>query len=76
MLFANGAGMMFYFAYGSNMREAQMVERCPSARFVGIAALRSKHRKCGIAGAIEACGHLLWESFTNWRMLMLAVGPV
>lgn len=60
---------MFYFAYGSNMCEAQMFKRCPSARFVGIAALRdrelaftrrSKNRQCGVADAIEAPGHLLW----------------
>jgi gamma-glutamylcyclotransferase (GGCT)/AIG2-like uncharacterized protein YtfP len=61
--------MMLYFAYGSNMCEDQMVERCPSARFVGIATLRdyklaftrrSKTRRCGVADAIESPGQVLW----------------
>ena len=30
-----GAGRSSYFAYGSNMDPAGMVERCPGARFVG-----------------------------------------
>ncbi|OGL47495.1 MAG: hypothetical protein A2161_11915 [Candidatus Schekmanbacteria bacterium RBG_13_48_7] len=34
---------MYYFAYGSNLDEKQMVFRCPEARFVGIALLEN-HR--------------------------------
>jgi hypothetical protein len=61
--------MMLYFAYGSNMWETQMVKRCPSTRFVGIAVLRdyklaftreSPARGCGVADAVEAPGSVLW----------------
>jgi AIG2-like family len=60
---------MFYFAYGSNMDCAQMRERCPSARFVGVAKLpdhrlafsrKSRNRGCGVADAIETTGHDVW----------------
>jgi hypothetical protein len=60
---------VLYFAYGSNMNEAQMVERCPSARFAGVATLpdrqlaftrRSVNRGCGAADAVKAPGHKLW----------------
>lgn len=60
---------MLYFAYGSNMDWAQMRERCPSARFVGVAMLpdyhlcftrRSINRGCGVADAIRDDGRKLW----------------
>ena len=60
---------MLYFAYGSNMDESQMVERCPSARFVGVATLpdhrlaftrKSVKRGCGVADAVKAPEHKLW----------------
>ena len=60
---------MPYFAYGSNMNERQFVDRCPSARFVGIATLRdhrlqftrrSINRGCGVADAVAAQGHRMW----------------
>jgi Gamma-glutamyl cyclotransferase, AIG2-like len=60
---------MFYFAYGSNMNESQMVERCPSTRFVGVAAMqgrrlaftrRSVNRNCGVADAVKSPEHKLW----------------
>ncbi len=59
---------MFYFAFGSNMNESQMVERCPSTRFVGVATLpdrrlaftrRSVNRGCGVAGAVKSPEHKL-----------------
>ncbi len=60
---------MLYFAYGSNMDWAQMKERCPSATFVGVAALRdhrigftrkSIKRGCGVADALKHLGRDLW----------------
>ena len=60
---------MRYFAYGSNMDWTQMRERCPSARFVGIAKLpehslvfprKSIKRGCGVAGVTEAAGDDVW----------------
>jgi gamma-glutamylcyclotransferase (GGCT)/AIG2-like uncharacterized protein YtfP len=60
---------MFYFAYGSNMNWQQMHERCPSARFFGIAELqhhklaftrKSKNRGCGVADAVSGPGQKLW----------------
>jgi len=60
---------MLYFAYGSNMDWAQMGERCPSSRFVGIAVLpdhrlaftrKSVNRSCGVADAVRDTGRKLW----------------
>lgn len=61
--------MTLVFAYGSNMDDAQMNERCPSFEKVGIAELRgwrlhfprhSKKRGCGVA-SIEPCdGEVVW----------------
>jgi hypothetical protein len=60
---------MLYFAYGSNMDCAQMRERCPSARFVGIAVLpdhrlaftrESVTRQCGVADVVPETGHKVW----------------
>lgn len=60
---------MLYFAYGSNMDCAQMRERCPSASFVAVAELRdyklaftreSKHRRCGVADAVQMEGRSVW----------------
>lgn len=60
---------MLYFAYGSNMDWDQMRERCPSARFVGVAKLpghrlafsrRSRKRNCGVADAVEDQGSDVW----------------
>lgn len=58
----------FYFAYGSNMNEAQMLLRCPDAAAVGIARL-SDHRflinERGVASIAECGGRvvcgLLWD---------------
>jgi gamma-glutamylcyclotransferase len=56
---------MLYFAYGSNMNWQQMQERCPSARFVGVALLpgyklaftrNSIKRGCGVADAVPTQG--------------------
>lgn len=60
---------MLYFAYGSNMNWQQMRERCPSARFVGVALLadhklaftrESAKRGCGVADAVHEHGRELW----------------
>ena len=60
---------MLYFAYGSNMNCQQMKERCPSARFVGIAVFpdhklaftrESVSRGCGVADAVPAKGRNIW----------------
>jgi hypothetical protein len=57
---------MLYFAYGSNMDYAQMRQRCPSARFVGVTKLpdhrlafsrKSRNRGCGVADVIGTTGH-------------------
>lgn len=58
-----------YYAYGSNMDWFQMKERCPSARFVGIAVLPghaveftrySTSRGCGVADITPCHGHDVW----------------
>lgn len=60
---------MLCFAYGSNMDWDQMRERCPSARFVGVAKLpghrlafsrRSKKRNCGVADVVANQGSDVW----------------
>jgi gamma-glutamylcyclotransferase (GGCT)/AIG2-like uncharacterized protein YtfP len=60
---------MLYFAYGSNMDDAQMRHRCPDARRVGIAVLaghrlcfprRSQIRGCGVASVEPREGHEVW----------------
>jgi cation transport regulator ChaC len=60
---------MLYFAYGSNMNWQQMLERCPSACFIGIATLpnhklaftrKSDNRRCGVADAVFEQGQVLW----------------
>jgi gamma-glutamylcyclotransferase len=60
---------VFYFAYGSNMNWQQMQERCPSARFKGVALLpdhklaftrKSIKRRCGVADAVPTQGRKIW----------------
>ena len=60
---------MLYFAYGSNMDWQQMRDRCPTARFVGVAALRdhrlaftrrSIKRGCGVANVVPVEGQVVW----------------
>ena len=60
---------MLYFAYGSNMDEPQMQDRCPDSRFVGIALLDgyrlgytrfSKKRNGGVADIVSAPGNSVW----------------
>jgi len=60
---------MLYFAYGSNLNWQQMQERCPSARFVGVALLpdyklaftrESVNRGCGVADAERERGRKIW----------------
>lgn len=60
---------MLYFAYGSNLDWTQMWDRCPSARFKAVAALRdhrlaftqrSKTRRCGVGDAVADQGKTIW----------------
>jgi gamma-glutamylcyclotransferase (GGCT)/AIG2-like uncharacterized protein YtfP len=60
---------MLYFAYGSNMDNAQMRQRCPSAQFVAIAKLpghrlaftrHAKDRNCGTCDGVPAPGQDIW----------------
>ena len=60
---------MLYFAYGSNLDCTQMRRRCPSARFVGIAALcdhklvfprRSGNWNGAVAGVDQHRGETAW----------------
>lgn len=57
--------MLFYFAYGSNMDQSQMCERCPGARLLGNASLAgyrlaftifSPKRQCGCADIVPSVG--------------------
>jgi len=57
--------MPLYFAYGSNMNQAQMHERCPGAKLLGVAKLKdymlamtiySPIRLCGCADVIQSSG--------------------
>ena len=60
---------MLYFAYGSNLDPAQMQERCPSARCIGISRLdghrlaftrKSINRGCGVADVVPAADESVW----------------
>jgi len=60
---------MLYFAYGSNMDPAQMRQRCPGSRALGIGVLRdyglcfprqSHKRGCGVASIEPAEGKETW----------------
>lgn len=60
---------LLYFAYGSNMDWDQIRERCPSARFCGVAVLLdhriafsrySTTRRCGVADAVGNEGREVW----------------
>ena len=57
--------MTYYFAYGSNMDERQMKERCPDSKLIRKAVLKnyrlaftiySQKRKCGCADIIKSKG--------------------
>lgn len=58
-----------YFAYGSNMDERTLKDRCPSARFVAVAELLehalmftrySVTRRCGVADVVPSPGRSVW----------------
>ncbi|MBI4245509.1 MAG: gamma-glutamylcyclotransferase [Planctomycetes bacterium] len=60
---------MLYFAYGSNMDWNQMRDRCPSAKFIGVAKLpnhrlaftrKSESRDCGVADAVVDQNSSVW----------------
>lgn len=61
--------MSLYFAYGSNMDQNQMKERCPSAVLIGTATLAdyrlaftifSPKRQCGCADIIPSKGNTVY----------------
>ena len=58
-----------YFAYGSNLSQAQMGVRCPMAKGLGVAVLDghrlsftafSRGRRGGVADVVETMGHKVW----------------
>jgi gamma-glutamylcyclotransferase len=58
-----------YFAYGSNMSDEQIRQRCPSHQFVAVAKLadfklaftrHSPKRGCGVADVVPAPGKSVW----------------
>ena len=61
--------LSMYFAYGSNLDQAQMSQRCPMAKGLGVAVLEG-HRlsftrfsegwKGGVADVVEAVGDEVW----------------
>lgn len=60
---------MIYFAYGSNLNPAQMSQRCPGYRSLGVARLPgyrlcfprySRSRRCASAGFEPSPGDVLW----------------
>ena len=60
---------MYYFAYGSNMDERQMKDRCPDSIVVGREVLKdyklsftifSPKRKCGCADIVQDQGDEVW----------------
>lgn len=59
----------FYFAYGSNMNQAQMRERCPDSKLVGKAVLKdykigfsilSPSWRGGCADVVQSLGDQVW----------------
>ena len=61
---------MIYFAYGSNMSEAELKGHCPGAQFLSKARLNdykldfthfsSVNRKCGVGDVVKAKGFVVW----------------
>jgi gamma-glutamylcyclotransferase (GGCT)/AIG2-like uncharacterized protein YtfP len=71
-LMAHGVEGIMYFAYGSNMDESQMANRCPNARLVGRARLNGyrfiiNHR--GVASIVKSdksfVDGILWSVFPD-----------
>ncbi|MBE9031627.1 gamma-glutamylcyclotransferase [filamentous cyanobacterium LEGE 11480] len=61
--------MHFYFAYGSNLDQAQMCRRCPGSKLVGAGALAkhrldftrySKHWQGGVADVVPDVTQEVW----------------
>ena len=61
--------LSMYFAYGSNLDQAQMSQRCPMAKGLGVAVLDghrlsftafSRRWRGGVADVVEAMGHKVW----------------
>lgn len=60
---------MYYFAYGSNLDQKQMIERCPTASVLDKAQLLdyqlaftiyAPHRQCGAADIVKAPTSEVW----------------
>lgn len=71
-LMAHECGGKLYFAYGSNMDESQMAQRCPSAKLVGRARLNGYKfviNNRGVASIIKSDGKyvdgILWSVFPD-----------
>ena len=67
-----------YFAYGSNMDHQQMLNRCPSAEFVGLASLKNFEYYVdnrGVASLKPKCGATTWgvvwdiQNPSDWDVL-------
>ena len=61
--------MIYYFAYGSNMDQSQMKERCPDSVLLGKAVLKdyqlaftifSPKRLCGCADIVASKNKVVW----------------
>ncbi len=61
--------MIYYFAYGSNLSEEQMKQRCPNHKLLYVAVLKnyrldftiySNKRDCGCADIIKDNGKEVW----------------
>jgi gamma-glutamylcyclotransferase len=61
--------MIYYFAYGSNMDQNQMKDRCPDSKLISKAFLKdyklaftifSPKRQCGCADVIKSVGDEVW----------------
>ena len=59
----------YYFAYGSNLNEKQMKERCPDSKLLGVAVLKnyrldftiySSRWNCGCADVLKDDGKEVW----------------
>lgn len=61
--------MTYYFAYGSNMDQKQMKERCPNSKLIGKGVLNeyklaftiySQKRRCGCADIVASPNKEVW----------------
>lgn len=68
-------GSFIYFAYGSNMNHQQMVDRCPTAKFIGKAFSKnyrfvydgnSNKWNCAVANIVESAKYTTWGGL--WKI--------